>query len=397
MKLNDIRVLRNILGDKYKDGEEDEVSLARYTPKKMNTIILPKMSENFKLKGDAWSWNKKVGKKDPDLSWTINVPPEQVISYDNTKIKPSPIPVDSVSTIQKMNKNVLERTALLKAQRDLEKVEFESLPESRAYDRNKLLLDQEMKRQYVEQSGIQLLQAQQNTALAQRKSRGDVGLRRYEQSGFGQFLKGPWTKTAGKVVENIGQNLGGSIVGPFTTPDTSKRLNDTQLAKSAYMDLLRRRHSKKGETINTPADVEALGTLTERKRFRELTHAVERAQQIAASGGFMGGGSGQMIIGQARRQPNLQQFTQVGGGSQYGSFSPEAFGRLGVTQSLRAIRPENKWDNLLSRGTGAPNDRVAQILGKTPDPLGAGAKVKKVLSPIGLGSEDPRDKLKRFL
>lgn len=457
MKLNDVRVLRNILGDKYED--EGPMALKRYEPKKLVNIALPNMPAAFGLKKDEWSWDAKLGKL-PKVKLLRGTGKLEQYQSESKDAKPVDIPQKEDkqpsfkmlrSTVQKgieSSPENIERFKKLYArdiERDLQRKEkglrqqaaedaLTALEEQKKFterqrsalgiktrdEREAELFEQQialtkqqrgmleeqrygsLAEEKAAQAGLALQLESSKTAVQEQRNREQIGQLRFEQTRFGQFLKGPYIKTAERVTENIGENLGGSIVGPFTAPGASKNVKDAITTRNAYIQLVKRRYETKKPPIKLsgPADIMAYGTAGERKRLAELNRGVERSQAVAASGGFMGGASGQFILGRTRHgtsSANLSPLTRLGtGGGGTGSFSPEAFSRLGVTQNLSAIRPESKWDTLLSRGGGGSMDRIAQMLGKTPNPVGA--RVKKVLTPIGApASEDAREKLKRFL
>lgn len=264
-------------------------------------------------------------------------------------------------------KELLNRVATEKLERQL--AWEQSIP-GQEYQYKGMLLGQEQARQNLlaQELGLQATQAQ--VASAQRAAQEQAGLRRFEESSVGRFLSGPWTRQASRAVTNIGTQLGGSIVGPFTEAGASEKLTAALRNRAAYLDVLKRRYQLRRPpiSINSVQDVLTYGTPTEIKKIAELQRAVERAQSGIASSGFMSGVSGQAIIGSTRRPRNILPLTQVGyKGREYGSWTPEAFARLGVTQSITAMTPQTKWGTLLGRGAQSTN-RIAELLGKAPDP-----------------------------
>jgi len=428
IKLNDIRVLRNILGDKYEDDKE--FTLPKYEPKKLNWggWTMPKLSSKF-LSKDKWSWNEKLGKLEvydtstPEIPASYYTPTEKVSTPFTADTKAAEFAAAALaaetpeveqktrtrakaeeSELAKRNTALAQQLKFMEDYRNLREqeaaLEWATSPEGLRMAGEERIEKARKQREAAEigrigksayeaktqatylKSQMEYAKAQQLAEAKAQELEGARGLVKFEQSAFGQFLKGPWTKTAGKAVENIGQNLGGSIIGPFSDPGASSKLRQAILNKAAYMDLIRRRYQNKSPpiTISNENDILAIGTATERKRLVDLNRAVERAQTGVAATGFLSGASGKTIIGRARRTPQLQPFTQVGYGSVgYGAFSPEAYGKLGVTQSLTSLSPGAKWDALLGRGSaaGESSDRITRILGRKPDPEGVGDKLKR--------------------
>jgi hypothetical protein len=442
IKFNDVRILRNIIGDKYDDGDD----LPKYTPKKLNWDKWTQNREEQKLKIiDLTKLDKPVykggagldlspkafnpqaqaeatlGAKEVLSGWREEAAGEREAKFAKEQAryarqKEIQEGIDIAAERKRQDKeserirkfNEAQSEAEIrssqreeKARRagsvEKERIAAEEKDRERQYKSDKLAFD----KLKLEKSAPRLLAEEERLGLKEqsearrqwekdqiqrRKDEADAGLIRYEQSIFGQFLgpKSRFVQTSGRVAENIGQNLGGSILGPFSDPGASKSLSNAITSRNAYIELVKQRYRSKKppQTLTGASDIMAIGTAGERKRLTELNRAVERSQSVAQTTGFMGGTSGQFMIGRARQQssPNLYPFTQIGArGGNLGTFGPEALSRMGVTQSLTSIHPATKWDTIFSRGTTPEaTDRISFLLGKTPD-SGAMAKLKRFL------------------
>lgn len=443
IKFNDVRVLRNIIGDKYDDDNE----LPKYTPKKLNWDKWTQNREEQKLKildltqlskptgrgGGGIDMSPKaftpqaqaestIGAREVLTGWREEAAGEresQVIKTQTRFEKQRQIQegLDADADRRRQERMLKEQLRFDKAQSEAEiklsqreeksrqagNVEKERIAaQEREATRKSAGEKREFEKWKIEQTAPRLLATEERLKLqeefeAQRqaqkreaqhqKDEADAGLIRFERSAFGQFLgpKSRFVQTAGRVSENIGQNLGGSILGPFSDPGASKSLSNAITSRNAYIELVKQRYRSKkpSQILSGASDIMAYGTAGERKRLTDLNRAVERAQSVSQTTGFMGGTSGQFIIGRTRQQssPNLYPFTQIGArGGNLGTFGPEALGRMGVTQSLTAIHPATKWDTIFSRGrTPEATDRISFLLGKTPDPNSGMAKLKRFL------------------
>lgn len=443
IKFNDVRVLRNIIGDKYDDDNE----LPKYTPKKLNWDKWTQNREEQKLKildltqlskpvsrgGGGIDMSPKafnpqaqaeatLGAREAVVGWAHEAAGEREskVAKEQARFERQRQIQEGIDaeTERKRQERILReqmRWEKSKSEEEIkmsqreeksrkagnvekERIAAEDKERERQYKSDKLAFDKlkleksaprllvEEERLWMQQQFEAQRQAQKQE-IQRQKDEADAGIIRFEQSAFGQFLgpKSQFVKTAGRVAENIGQNLGGSILGPFSDPGASKSLSNAITSRNAYIELVKQRYRSKkpSQTLSGASDIMAYGTAGERKRLNELNRAVERAQSVSQTTGFMGGTSGQFMIGRARQQssPNLYPFTQIGArGGNLGTFGPEALGRMGVTQSLTAIHPATKWDTIFSRGrTPEATDRISFLLGKTPDPNSGMAKLKRFL------------------
>ena len=184
-------------------------------------------------------------------------------------------------------------------------------------------------------------------------------------------------RTISPLVENLSTNIGGGFAGQFQSEAATKEYSNAVLALNSYMEYMKSKYKKKGIVIREEYDIIAVGTAGEKKRIQELKNDIQKKQGVITSIGFLSGGGATAIRNRLAQTQNLEPFTQVSGGSNLGSYTPEAFGRLGVSQGLRSIALENKWGALIGSGGGA--DKITQLLGKGPDPSGAREKLKRYL------------------
>lgn len=181
-------------------------------------------------------------------------------------------------------------------------------------------------------------------------------------------------KFAAGLAENLGPNIssGNTLVGQFEPSGGTQQVRYAALALDAYKNTLAKRHKTGVFNANTQAKM----TANEQLRFAKIAQGITVAQGRAGSGGFMAGQGGLSVLAGSRPQSDLRRFTQMGSGFErqsFGNYIPEASGRIGIGQGLRAEQ-SNKWGILLG-GAASLNqgtDRISQILGKKPDPLGYG-------------------------
>jgi len=174
---------------------------------------------------------------------------------------------------------------------------------------------------------------------------------------------------AAGLADNLGTSIAqpGTFIGSFDDRSSQGKIRTAQLQLKAYQDTLKKRHPSGG-----------MMTAGEQLRLQKLQQV---AQQQSAQAGFMGtGSSGRGIIQGSRPTNDISRFTQIGSSRQsYGSYAPEAMGRLSVNQTLQADS-RNKWGTSLG-GMSTGQEKITNILGKQPDPTGetesASAKIKR--------------------
>lgn len=427
MKLNDVGILKNIIGDKYREGEE--YTMPKYAPKKLNFDAWSKSREEQKTKILDLTQVGKIGLLSPQVThreqaerragarevlagWREQAAFAQEAQYQKEAAK-----------VQRGYEQ-LQRTKLHEEERLLRErlKQEEALSKKRMRDdktvqieMEKTKVEREKTKQLAEREHRPVLEQKYTTEAKKWETKGreyDIkerelafkeeaewkkqkaaeqqlaeqeGLVRFESSAIGRFInpKSQWVQTAGRVSKNIGESLGGSIVGPFNEPGASRSLSEAITRRNAYVELVKQRYlSRKPPTVlHGATDILAYGTAGERKRLTDLNRGIERAQSVEQSSGFLGGTSGQFILGKTRAGAvkNLQPFTQVGyGGGNLGTFGPEALSRMGVTQSLTSLSPTTKWDTIFNRTPTPAEDRISFLLGKKPDPEGM-AKLKRFL------------------
>lgn len=195
---------------------------------------------------------------------------------------------------------------------------------------------------------------------------------------------------AGDLANNLGSTISqGRMIGPFTDTASSKKLAIADLQKKAYLEYLH----KKLRTGRNMRTLYAKITPTQQTRLQSLSTKSDLAETNMTSSSFLGGASGQNIISRSQPRMNFQpytltstprtQFSELGQGMAY----PEFSARLGVQQTMASggqldAYNQNKWDVMLNRSS--PDQKIFNILGKAPDPLGkntgesAQAKIKRL-------------------
>jgi hypothetical protein len=154
---------------------------------------------------------------------------------------------------------------------------------------------------------------------------------------------------------------------------------------------------KKGYNIQNENDVLSVANYGERQKIQLLNQEIGNSRTLVSNRGFMSGTGARAIAYSGRSQsqnltiPKINSLASMGGPrDNYGSFSPEAMGRLSVGQGLTTnvggypvtMTPENKW-GVLFNNTSSLNstDKLTRIIGKAPSP----------------GSQRPEDKLDKYM
>lgn len=381
VKLNDIRVLRNILGDGINDDDDFlKRTLPKFMPKRLNLGRLPKKDMYgrnlegetarreetiaaitgqptspaiIKYKEDYGGGGEKPKKEKEYLIEDISVSPEEYNANKALRLKE----YNAHKALSHEKQQAMMRLEKYKAEQELEKLQGIEAPPQ--LERNVSF----------------------TIPFVRRKGGGNVQLRVPTFQGVAKGME-RFSRLASPKIENLGAIAGGGMIGPFQEPGATKKLNQAYLAYSAYIQYLNGKYLKKGRPIRNEQDVIAFGTLQEKKKIQDLRNEINKQQQHVASTGFLSGTGGTSVLGRVRQTtaaPNLTPFVQVGTPQQsYGSYAPEALSRLGISQGLRA--PSDKFGIYLGR-VGGP-EKIASILGKRPD--------------TGLGGLSTQDKIRKF-
>jgi len=200
---------------------------------------------------------------------------------------------------------------------------------------------------------------------------------------------------AAGIADNLAPNIASSnvLIGPFEPQGGTAQIRNAQRAYAAYTQTLHKRH----KTSGNQALLNAKATEAERLKLEKLRGGIALKQQAVASGGFMGGQGGAAVLMGNVPRSTLNRFTELGGAftrQSYGGYGPEVMAQRSVGQGLRADQP-NKWGVLLGQDTGTA--KIAQILGKRPDPMGESqaGKIQRLSVPMQTG-EEAAAKIKRL-
>lgn len=379
MKINDVRVLRNIIGDKAVDDDGNEDVLKRKIPKmemkKLEIGRLPAMSiPGIKSRTPTSIARDMVGKNyvDPEKKRKVEGLTDKEYK-DYSEEQPRIVNTDTEQS---------------KRQADIEKFKADTQYEEKRADylRSKAkadILEAYTKPRPVEPTSMKIFQKE-----------GKGGISIPTMAGVRQGYK-EFQKIAAPMTERLSYSAGGAVMGEFGDEASGRKVNVAISNRQRYLQYLFQKYMKKGYRVNSEADLYPLINYKERQRINELTQGISKAQNLASNRGFMSGSGGGMIIGRSRSQvqnANIPQMTQIGRSTTVvGSFGPETLSRLGVTQSITSRTPENKWGVLFEGESRSSTDKITQILGKSPQPVPVKSKMDKYIKVLDT------EKIKKFI
>lgn len=324
MKMNDIRVLRNVLGDKIDDNDHDE-----FVHRKLKQMTVPKLNLGRLPKKDMYGKNLEEG---------------EFASFDTGT------PEQREETLSKLTGMKVYEAGLQprsKSQKDTENEQLEKLDRQIKLKEKQLML----------------------TAL--------TPVPEPEKGKFERGVDAFRSKIATPIVKSLNvRGSGISSIGAFEDKGATDRLSAANLERQYFLRKMREKYGKKGYSTGTDESVRNLvityGGSREIARLRNLEDNLRAAETSAARSGFTSQNRGGFISSQIRQQSasaNIQKLTDFGPRNvEYGQFAPEAVGRLGVNQALQTSDPMNKWAALT--GNVGKNDinKITNILGKSPNP-----------------------------
>jgi hypothetical protein len=432
MKLNDVRVLRNIIGDKQDDGDE---FLERKIPEfKMKTLDLKKMPrrdmygrnlDTTDPNSFANPKNKKeamhaLGFEYPDYPSNINVEYKDV--NVNTGGRPT-TPTKTYDTrdaeMEKLKKEIEALEKRKQYERLREKVEnYDSEKAVREKEREiklaQLGIISNIMKPRIKEPGSRPLMTLDKTGRPTQAKIFGLPLRVPTQTGINRFYKGVGNAVQPRL-EKLSYMSGGGPVGQFSDEESAKRLQKSIREKQSYTQFLSQKYSKKGYNVRNESDLMNYASDKEKARLTNLGMGVEQAQRGAATMGFMSGTSGRALISGTRQRTtgmNIIPMTSIGNKEiPSGSFASENIARFGVNRNLsppqsqsgerigERLTPENKWGVIFNTSnTTNSADRLTQIIGKAPSPGGTPrpeAKLDKYMKVFN--TSDFNNKVKKLL
>lgn len=388
MKINDVAILRNIIGDQTDDEHTDILhrKIPSFKMKQLNLKKLPKRDiYGRNLTAEDEDVIKAAGGKPSLMPYTTSDPDKKDEAFQQ-KVKDFE-KQKALDKIAAYNNPMTKRTTELKQQADL--LQAEAVARLLAPKKQEPL--------------------SKKVFLSKDKEHGryiNVPTTAGFYKGFERFSK----NVATPMTRNLSYSAGGAIVGEFGDEISGRKLQKSIKAKQMYVAYLTTKYSKKGYRISGEADLYGVVSPGEERKLYELNELINRDQQLASSKGFMSGAGGSAVLRRTRSQsqsltvPRVSKLTEMGTPKgEYGSFGPEALSRLGVTQSLsRGLKPEDKWGVIFGGSSGTSVDRIAGLIGKAPDPGTKTLKMGKYINPFDIGKsknsmEDYKNKVRRLL
>lgn len=381
MKLNDVRVLRNILGDKADDDNDDVLKrkVPKMEMKKLELGRLPSMSvPGVKSRMPISIARDMTGKNyvDPRKKQVV----EGLINKeykDYNEEQPRVVNTDNEKSIRQ-------------AEMEKMKSEREYADEKSKWLKSKA--EQELLEAYTKPRTKEPTMTKIN--LFTNKQGKPVGLPIPTMAGVRHGYS-EFQKIAGPMTERLSYSAGGAVMGEFGDEASGRKVNVAIGNRQRYLQYLTQKYMKKGYRVSNEADLYPIINYKEKQRLNELTQVISKSQNLASNRGFMSGSGAGMIIGRSRNQSqnaNFPQMTQIGrSNTVVGSFGPETLSRLGVTQSLTGVTPENKWGVLFENGGKSSTDKITQILGKSPQPVPVKTKMDKYIKVLD------SEKMKKFI
>lgn len=384
MKINDVAILRNIIGDQTDDEHTDILhrKIPSFKMKQLNLKKLPKKDiygRNLTAEDEAVI--QAAGGKPSLMPYTTSDPDKKDEAFQQ-KLKDFE-KQKALDKIAAYNNPMTKRTTELKQQADL--LQAEAVARLLAPKRQEPL--------------------SKKVFLSKDKEHGryiNVPTTAGFYKGFERFSK----NVATPMTRNLSYSAGGAIVGEFGDEVSGRKLQKSIKAKQMYVAYLTTKYSKKGYRISGEADLYGVVSPGEERKLYELNELINRDQQLASSKGFMSGAGGSAVLRRTRSQSqnvDVGRLTAIGNRREVpGTFAPESFGRLGVNQSLTSVTPENKWGVIFGGSSGTSVDRIAGLIGKAPDPGTKTLKMGKYINPFDIGKsknsmEDYKNKVRRLL
>jgi hypothetical protein len=383
MKLNDIRVLRNILGDKIEDDDHDEF-LERKVPsmeiKKLNLGKMPKKDmygRNLEAPHLSDEEKKKVAEKAYDY-----------MQEKGTRTVNTDDPLQQELTRTTKELELEQKKKKLAELRDPRNKQIENIHQYAKYQEAQALSNMLTPRRQEPTSKPMGF----NIPGTQKRFEVPIPTMHGLQKGYQSFSR----NVATPLTENLGFTAGGALVGEFANEQASKKLQKAVSLKQQYMSYLSTKYNKKGYNVRNMADLRNVASDKEIKRLENLDTDIQRDQRTAGTMGFMSGTSGRAIMQRSRNQSqntNIKGMTQIGGQrTNIGSFGSENLSRLGVTQNLTSVTPENKWGVLFDNNQTTSTDKLTKLIGKAPEPVpGSHRKLDKYIKVLDT------DKVRKFL
>lgn len=400
MKLNDVRVLRNIIGDKIDENDHDE-----FLERKLPTMTMKKLDLKKMPRKDIYGRN--LDTSDPDSFANPDNRKENIEMLTGKEYKeykevnPRNIDVSSQKEKEEAYKKDLDR------RKDIRKLEDEE--RTYHYEQENKDKEREIKRRQLEIiAGIMKPKPKPQTTMPvtingnQVKAFG-VGLRIPTREGVNKFFN-QYSNAASPRLTELSLNAGGALVGEFGEEASTRALQKSLATKQGYMQYLKAKYEKKGYRVNNESDLMKVANDKERARLQTLSTGIQTSQRNVASTGFMSGSSGRAMISGTRQHStnmNILAMTQIGNReTPRSSFESENFGRAGVNlmlpQPTGKLTPENKWGVLFDQPSSISTDKLTRIIGKGPSPLpGQEAKLDKYMKKFN--SNEFKDKVKRLL
>jgi len=394
MKLNDVRVLRNILGDKLDNDDHDE-----FLERKIPTMTMKKLDLKKMPKRDMYGRNLEVptGATKEVMMEAIKGEKTAQEIKDGIEIKKE--------VVDNRSENDKKLKELQKA-RTIRQLEIEQKLASQDPEYEKRLLAREREKEEIKSANaLQYYKTIQNITRPRPREPGmmpvtvmgeqvkiplgpnkkvGIPLSIPTRTGVERFYKG-FQKTVAPWTDRLSYSAGGAIVGEFGDEQSSKVLQRSIAERQNYIQYLSQKYSKKGFMIRNENDLLNVATDKEKAKIQNLSLGVQSRQRSAASMGFMSGTSGQAIISGTRSRStsmNILPMTTMGRTQVTpGMSSQESMARLGITQNLSKLTPENKWGVIFNETPGNTADKLTRIIGKAPQP----------------GMQRPEDKLDKYM
>lgn len=370
MKLNDIRALRNILGDKIDEENDHDDFLKRQIPKQP----LKKLSLGKLPRKDMYGRNLDTTSPDSFANMDPKVREQNISDLTNKDSVSQTFVIREKEKQQRdpMNpelKRISEELEIEKKKRALEELRDPKNRESDYYKKEaKRLESQALLGAMAPRQAPSPTSKSYNIPVGgKHKLEFFLPTNKGVQKGFQNFQK----NFAQPVSQNLSYSAGGGVVGEFGDETSGRKLQKSIQAKQQYISYLAAKYNKKGYDIKNESDLLRISTVGERSKIQQLNNIINADQRSISNTGFLSGRGNTAVLSRTRSQsqnPNIIEMARVGGRREgFGSFSPEATSRLGVSQNLSAISRENKFGVMFDNSGTSSADKLVRIIGKAPD------------------------------